>query len=132
MPPPALTLQLFSATRTQYLVSVLNSPFDVRERTESCLPSAKHAIRQCTEDDDNDVIGNLNANAEALSGASPPVDYMFMMAFAGDTTFAAILVDNVAIDSANKLTSTVTTTDAWQPPVAPYQSDLQSKDQHDG
>lgn len=83
MPPPALTLQVFSATRTQYLVSVLNSPFDVRERTESCLPSAKHAIRQCTEDDDNDVIGNLNANAEALSGASPPVDYMFMMAFAG-------------------------------------------------
>ena len=49
-------------------------------------------------------------------------------------SIAELAIDDVITTALadGTLTSTVTTTDAWQPPIAPYQSDLQSKDQHDG
>jgi hypothetical protein len=62
---------------------VLGSSFDIRERAESCLPDAEEAIHQCLEDDNIEAIGNLNHRAEALVDANPPVDYLFMKAFAG-------------------------------------------------
>jgi hypothetical protein len=81
--PPALVLQMFSATRTPYVVSVLGSPFDFRNSTASCLPSAKEAIRGCTEDADSEMIDNLNANAQVLRGSNPSYENLFIMAFAG-------------------------------------------------
>jgi len=82
-----LLYQAFSITRTPYLLEVEGKTYNISERADACLSEANTLVKRCTDDPDEEFVGNLIENTTKLRNLEPSYYYVFAAVVIGPMRF---------------------------------------------